>query len=163
MTAIGTGVYPYLRVAWANTDPTDCSFTLWYTGSISPTAYSGTLRVAGDGFLTATIKTAASGDNNIASCNTGGLSTNTFVLYGIYLYNPAAANTITFGLGLSTNYIPMLTLTSFQQYAQVGPTAVTGKPYFVGYSTVFPATSSIFNLKLTNATEIDGFVVYRCE
>jgi hypothetical protein len=160
--AFGIGLYPYLRVLYSNASNATCNLTIWYTGSISPNAYSGSPRVVNDNFQTAYIHFSSSGDNIVASCSTT-LNTPNIVLYGLYLYNPAAANTLNIGTGVSTGFVTWLTLTSFQQYAQLSAMPVTGKPYFVSYSGVSGNPFAELNIKLTNSSEVDGFAVYRCE
>ena len=177
LVAFASGIYPYLRVVYKNTNATNCQTTIWYTGSISPQAYTANLRAVNDNFIYTPFKVALMGDNDVLTssneCNGVTTASNSFAggiltVYGLYLYNPAAANTVILKFGGGTNtsgLAPWLTLTSFQQYAQFNGMPLSKIPYYVAYgiSKLVNATGQTVILNLANATEIDGYVVYRCE
>jgi hypothetical protein len=156
-----SGVYPYLRVVYENSVYTGCTVTIWYTGSTSPNAFTGTPATNNDGFFFAPISINTSGDNVVFDCLGAGFG-QIDTLYALYLYNPTTANTINVGYGTSTSFVSLLKLTSFQEYAQFNAWSTnTGKPYWIGYG--LSAALSNFNIKLTNSTEVDGWAIYRCE
>jgi hypothetical protein len=171
LVAFATGVFPYLQVQFANTSWATCLLTVWYTGSTSPQAYTGSPRTISDRFIYNPIHITAPGTGSTYNLITnqclygtvaGESYSGTLAVYSLWLYNPAAANTITVGVGTTgPTFQPLLTLTSFQQYAQFSAWPNAGKPYFIGYS---PSTTGNALTLITSAnTEVDGYVVFRCE
>jgi hypothetical protein len=153
------GAYPYVRVnvlIFGNS--TACRLNGWYSGSLFP-ASPNDVNFQSTGLASGTTTASSSGDNLLLTTNPSNGQTFSLseVLYGLAIYNGAAANTVNLycktASGGAIN-ATLLTLTAFTG-AYILPASIRG--YFS-----CPVQNQIY-VNLGNSTAVNVYALYRFE